>query len=123
MRPWRNRPADGRRPGKFWLRKSKTLSNGTAFPISRESPAVTKNIRRPSFVRESESVPLKSYPTQKRLSKAERLLPETTYTVAEIACFLNFRNPHNFSRFFKQRKGISPVEYRKTKKIGNEQEP
>lgn len=72
--------------------------------------------------RETEGISLKQYLLQKRLHEAERLLLDTDYTVAEVAYYLNFRSPHNFSRFFKTQKALSPVEYRKTKKISNEQE-
>lgn len=72
---------------------------------------------------ETEGVSLKGYLTGIRLREAERLLLETTYTVAEVAYFLNFRCPHNFSRFFKQHKGITPVEFRNTEKPPEPKEP
>lgn len=64
----------------------------------------------------TEGISLKRYLTMQRLREAERLLLETNYTIAEVAYYLNFQNPHNFSRFFKQEKGVSPVEYRKSQK-------
>lgn len=57
-------------------------------------------------------IPLKRYLVSERLNEAKRLLADTNYTVAEVAYYLNFENPHNFSRFFKKECGITPLEYR-----------
>lgn len=65
---------------------------------------------------ETEGVPLKRYLTQTRLKEAERLLLDTDYTVAEVAYYLNFQNPHNFSRFFREETGMTPTSFRLAKK-------
>ena len=62
--------------------------------------------------RETEGISIKRYLTARRIAEAERLLTETTYTAAEVAYYLNFESPHNFSRFFKKETGATPLEYR-----------
>lgn len=61
---------------------------------------------------ETEGVTLKRYITARRLEEAKRLLLETDYTVAEVAYYLNFPSPHNFSRFFRAETGMTASEYR-----------
>ena len=64
--------------------------------------------------REAEGITLKRYLTQRRLEEAKRLLLETDHTVAEVAYYLNFPSPHNFSRFFKQETGMTATQFRAT---------
>ena len=61
---------------------------------------------------QTEGVTLKKYVTQTRLKEAKRLLAETRYTAKEVADYLNFESPHNFSRCFKNETGITPTQYR-----------
>ncbi len=61
---------------------------------------------------ESEGVTLKKFLINTRLAEAKRLLLETDYTVAEVAYYLNFPSPHNFSRFFKQETGMTATDFR-----------
>ncbi len=61
---------------------------------------------------EAEGVTLKRYLVEERLSEAKRLLMETDYTIAEVAYYLNFPSPHNFSRFFKQETGMTATAFR-----------
>ncbi len=61
---------------------------------------------------ETEGVTLKKYLAETRLAEAKRLLLETDYTVTEVAYYLNFPSPHNFSRFFKQETGLTASEFR-----------
>ncbi len=60
----------------------------------------------------TEGLTLKRYIAQKRVEEAERMLSETEYTVAQVAYYLNFESPHNFSRFFKAMTGLSPTQFR-----------
>ncbi|MDE6411956.1 MAG: helix-turn-helix transcriptional regulator [Clostridia bacterium] len=62
--------------------------------------------------RKTEGITLKSYLSKRRTAEARHLLSETDFTVAEIAYFLGFDDPHNFSRFFKHEEGITPSEFR-----------
>ncbi len=59
---------------------------------------------------------LKNYVTQVRIDEAKKLLLYTEYKVSEITYFLNFPNPHIFSRFFKLNTGYTPTDYRKIKR-------
>lgn len=67
-----------------------------------------------SVFHEVEKIPLKRYLLQTRLKEAERLLIDSDYTIAEVAYYLNFQSPHNFSRFFREHTGITPTEYQKS---------
>ena len=60
----------------------------------------------------TEGVTLKSYISQTRLKEAKRLLLEGGRSVSEVAGALNFSDPHNFSRFFKNVTGLTPREFR-----------
>lgn len=48
-----------------------------------------------------------------RLELALRLLAEEDYSVTEIALELGYSYPGHFTRFFKQKVGLSPTEYRR----------
>ncbi len=65
---------------------------------------------------ETTGQPLKRFLIQTRLTEAERLLSDTDYTVTEVAYYLNFQNPNNFSRFFRSERGMTPQEYRKSQR-------
>ncbi|MBD0382955.1 helix-turn-helix domain-containing protein [Paenibacillus sedimenti] len=57
------------------------------------------------------------YVTRARLDKAANLLREdTSLSVAEIATLVGYRNPQYFHNKFKARFGITPVQYRQSKK-------
>jgi AraC family transcriptional regulator of adaptative response / methylphosphotriester-DNA alkyltransferase methyltransferase len=45
--------------------------------------------------------------------EAEKLLSETTLSVAEIAYKFGYQEPTNFIKFFKGMAGITPLQYRK----------
>ena len=47
------------------------------------------------------------------LAEAKKYLLNTSYSVSEIAYFLNFSDPAYFTRFFKKKLGVSPTEFRK----------
>ena len=55
-----------------------------------------------------------SYYNDKRFELACRLLERGEQSVTEIAMQLNFTDIYSFSRFFKNRTGISPSLYRQT---------
>jgi len=48
-----------------------------------------------------------------RVNQMASLLTSTNLSMSQIARFLGYPNASNISRYFKQRKGISPMEYRK----------
>ena len=47
------------------------------------------------------------------LLEAEKLLRETTLSIAEIAYKFGYQEPTNFIKFFKGMAGITPLQYRK----------
>ncbi len=57
------------------------------------------------------------YIITRKVLAAENLLKNTTLSIAHIAESLNFCDSHYFSYFFKQQKGISPLQYRKKKQV------
>lgn len=46
------------------------------------------------------------------LREAKKYLKGTNYSIAEIAYFLDFKDPAHFSRFFKQKEGVTPGGFR-----------
>ncbi len=55
------------------------------------------------------------YIQRQRMFKAVQMLKNSTMSVAEISEFLGFSDQFYFSRCFKQKFGLSPLEYRKSK--------
>lgn len=47
------------------------------------------------------------------INEAKKYLLNTSYSISEIAYFLNFNDPAYFGRLFKKRVGVSPGEFRK----------
>lgn len=54
-----------------------------------------------------------------KLRKAKELLAETNYSIKEISYELNFSSYEYFLSFFKKRVGFTPVEYRNSGRIKN----
>lgn len=54
----------------------------------------------------------KEYVTMLRLKMAEEMLHGEKYTITRIALLLGFCDVYHFSKVFKEKKGISPSEYR-----------
>jgi AraC family transcriptional regulator, transcriptional activator of pobA len=50
------------------------------------------------------------------LAEAQKYLTFTDYSISEIAFLLNFNDPAYFSRFFKKEKGLSPKDFKNSKK-------
>ncbi len=53
-----------------------------------------------------------------RLTKAEEALKNTSYTLSEIAYLCGFASLSTFSKFFKEKHGVSPTTYRKKVESG-----
>ena len=58
---------------------------------------------------------VKDYVNQRRLAQAEHLLASTDLPIYEICERAGLDNPHYFCRLFKQKRGLSPLRYRKAK--------
>ena len=46
------------------------------------------------------------------LQEAKTFLKETSYSIAEIAYFLDFKDPAHFSKFFRKKAGVTPSSFR-----------
>ncbi len=53
---------------------------------------------------------------QRRILRAQRYLDETNLPIADIATQVGYQEANSFTRLFKQATGLSPTEYRKTKR-------
>ena len=56
--------------------------------------------------------------TKKRLSLAAELLEKTSLSVAEIGFECGFENQTHFSRLFREKKGVSPLQFRMDLQMG-----
>ena len=59
----------------------------------------------------------KQYVSEIRLSKAKHLLSDGILKINAIAEQCGFPSSYNFSRFFKEKTGLTPTEYMKENKI------
>ena len=57
-----------------------------------------------------------SYINERLITEAKSLIQFTDFDIAEIAYQLNFSDPANFGKFFKNHTDKTPLEFRKTKK-------
>lgn len=55
----------------------------------------------------------KEYLIYQRLSKAKELLLNTNHSINEICLLCGFKNINHYIRMFKQKEGITPLQYRK----------
>ncbi len=69
-----------------------------------------------SIFSQSEQKTFTEYVTEKRMEKARKLLGYTNRSLGDIASDVGFKDSHYFSYVFKKTQGISPREYRSTKK-------
>ena len=59
------------------------------------------------------------YLREVRMKKAAELLTSTRLSVAEIAELVGYSNQGKFAAVFKKQFGLSPLEYRRSKNLGN----
>jgi AraC-like DNA-binding protein len=50
----------------------------------------------------------------KLIEKAKELLSTTSLTISEVAYQLGFEHPQSFSKFFKTKSSVSPLEFRQS---------
>ncbi len=74
--------------------------------------SVSKLIR--SFKQYTGQTPMQ-YLLSIRMTNAQHLLEHTGYNISEIAAIVGLENPLYFSRLFKKRFGVSPLQYRNSK--------
>lgn len=92
-----------------------TIMNSLAFPWSVEVMASRANMSRSAFIRQYKKLYNKTPIADlydMRFRKAKMLL-ETGYSIPWVLNSCCFKSYQHFSRFFKERAGISPSEYKK----------
>ena len=62
---------------------------------------------------------ISSYLRDLRMNTAAALLAETQTAVAEIATQVGYANQGKFAAVFKKQFGLSPLDYRRSKRLGN----
>lgn len=92
-------------------------------PISIEDYAADHHMSVSWFIRNfkeyTSSTPAQ-YILSLRVSNAQTLLEGTSYNITEIANIVGYDNPLYFSRVFRKQCGMSPSDFRKQQKEGNE---
>ena len=108
---------DRREPesGQIILRAVEFIRHNYERRISTEDIARAVSLSRTNLFehfRKVYGIPPHEYLTQYRLSVAKNMLTGTSLSVTEIAAQTGFRDIYSFSRRFKDRCGVSPLEFR-----------
>lgn len=85
-------------------------------PLSTQDYANRLQMSKCWFIRsfkEATGVPPLHFLTSIRIEKSKELLESSPYNVSEIAEMVGYDNPLYFSRLFKRKTGVSPLQYRK----------
>ncbi len=69
------------------------------------------------YIREKAGITFQEVVKEARMKKAKELLRETNYTVETVAAEVGYETVEHFNRLFKRNYGMTPVQYRKQKKI------
>jgi len=92
------------------------METNYAYNLSIEAYAKMTNRSVSSFKRDFQAL-YKTTPgrwlIEKKLSHAKKLLMQTTDPIASVAFDSGFENTAHFSRLFKQKTGVTPMEFRK----------
>jgi AraC-like DNA-binding protein len=93
-----------------------TMENNYAYNLGIEEFARITNRSVSTFKREFQAI-YKTTPgkwlMEKKLTHAKKLLIETDDPISSVAFDSGFENTAHFSRLFKQKTGVTPLEYRK----------
>lgn len=95
------------------------ICSSLSKPVSLDSMAAVACLSPNHFLRRFREIVGRSphqYLVMKRLERAARLLETTDRSVTEIAYEVGFESPGSFSWLFRRRHGISPRQYRRSKK-------
>ena len=65
-------------------------------------------------------VPLTEYITDMRIEKAKKLLTNSNDSIAEICEKIGYNYQAYFTKIFKEKTGMSPIQYRKTVRINRD---
>ena len=66
-----------------------------------------------NLVNENFGISLKKLVQEKRLNYSCKLLKETELSISEIICAVGYENESFFRKMFKEKFGLSPLNYRK----------
>ncbi len=69
------------------------------------------------YIREKAGITFQEVVKEARMKKAKELLRETNYTVETVAAEVGYETVEHFNRLFKRNYGMTPVQYRKQKKL------
>jgi len=82
---------------------------GEYATLLNKSPKTLSNL----FKKSNSKTPLQTI-QERIILESERMLVHTDFTVSEIGYELGFRDIQSYSRFFKKKKGLSPLEFKRT---------
>lgn len=102
-------------PAISYIKKNYKSPNLTNEIISREC-GISEVYLRKLFNKHLNITP-KQYITEMRLQRAKQLLSEGILKISSISEECGFQSTYNFSRFFKEKTGITPTEYMKQNRI------
>lgn len=92
------------------------METNFAYNLNIEAYARMTNRSVSSFKRDFQAI-YKTSPgrwlIEKKLARAKKMLMETNDTISSVAFDSGFENVAHFSRLFKQKNGVTPMEYRK----------
>lgn len=67
--------------------------------------------------KKEKGITVSHYRNMRRLKEAKELILFSNLSMTEIAIIVGFSNPQYFSKLFKEVEGVTPVEYKKKKKL------
>lgn len=94
------------------------LMNGTATKRFHASDFAAKLFIHPRHLTTTLKLAINTsvcdYMEERMLTEAQKLLRETTLSIAEIGQRFAYDEPTNFTKFFKSMAGVTPLQYRKS---------
>lgn len=111
---------ESNRETEFWGKVMTYLLKNASYPITSRDAAKELYMNHSYFCRlfkKTVGCSFEKYVLIYRLEKARLYLTNTTLSVTEIAFCLGFQNCSYFNKTFKERFHITPLRYRKSKKV------
>lgn len=102
-------------PAIRYIKKNYKLPNLTNETVAKECNISEVYLRK--LFNKYLNVTPKQYITELRLQKARQLLSEGVLKINSVSEECGFQSSYNFSRFFKEKTGITPTEYMKQNRI------
>jgi len=88
---------------------SEDITIGDLSDVSKQGPKQIVDLFREEF-----GCTVLQFINRFRLFRAKELLCYTNYSITEISCMTGFGSIHYFSRYFKEKEKIAPIEYKRT---------